>query len=129
MPSIELSCPVFPSEDPVKVETAVKKIFPDAVVKIEDQKLTGTSSSLDYFRKEIRRQKILDATRNILIRGKRGNVTRFFMNKQAAFVGQISFCEEKMILGTIRVIIQDDQLDALIDNIAPETVDGEEVLI
>ncbi len=71
----------------------------------------------------------MDTTRSVLIRGRRGNVTRFFLNKQVAFVGKVSFCEERTILGTMRVVVQDDEMDALIEDVAPETVDGEEVLI
>ncbi|MCI6025103.1 MAG: hypothetical protein MRZ10_04115 [Methanomassiliicoccales archaeon] len=97
---------------------------------VEDEKgLKGNTDNLDHFSKQIRKQKILDTTRSVLLRGKRGNVTRFFLNKQVAFVGKISFCEEKTILGTMRVVVEDDELDAVIENVAPETVDGEEVLI
>ena len=79
--------------------------------------------------KAARKQKILDTTRSVMIRGKRGDRTRFFLNKQVAFVGKISFCEEKTILGTIKVLVIDDDIDALIDRVAPVTVDGEEVIL
>ena len=58
-----------------------------------------------------------------------GDRTRFFLNKQVAFVGKISFCEEKTILGTIKVLVIDEDIDALIDKVAPVTVDGEEVIL
>jgi predicted RNA binding protein with dsRBD fold (UPF0201 family) len=128
MLSVEITCPVYPSEDPKKVLAAVQKVFPTATVAIEGDECHGKTSDLDYFRRQIRRQKILDATRSMMLRGKRDNVTRFFLNKQAAFVGKISFCEEKTILGSVRVVIESEDLQALIDSIAPETVDGEEVL-
>ena len=51
------------------------------------------------------------------------------LNKQVAYMGKISFCEGKVILGTIKVVIETDEPDALIDTVAPETVDGEEVLL
>lgn len=129
MLSVELSSPIFPSEDPEKVKTAVLKVFPGAEIEITDKGLIGKTDNLDRFSKQIRKQKILDTTRSVMIRGKRGNVIRFFLNKQVAFVGKISFCEERTILGTIKVVIEDDEPDALIENIAPVTVDGEEVLI
>ena len=129
MASIEVTCPVFPSEDPNKVRTAIERIFPGIELSEDEKGLIGRTDDLEHFSKQIRKQKILDTTRSVLIRGRRGNVTRFFLNKQVAYVGKISFCEEKTILGTIRVVITDDEMDALIENVAPETVDGEEVLI
>ena len=77
-----------------------------------------------------KKKKILDATRSQMQRGLRrtGRIT-LNLNKQVAYMGKISFCEGKVILGTIKVIIETDEPDALIDTIAPETVDGEEVLL
>ena len=129
MPSIEISCPIYPSEDPEKVRDAILKVFPDADLEMSEDDITGTAGSIERFSKQIRKQKILDTTRSVLIHGKRGNRTRFFLNKQVAFVGKISFCEEKTILGTIKVVITDDDLDDLIDKVAPVTVDGEEVIL
>ncbi len=129
MTSIEISCPVYPSEDPEKVRTAILKVFPDAQLETTDENITGTTESIERFSKQIRKQKILDTTRSVMIRGKRGDRTRFFLNKQVAFVGKISFCEEKTILGTIKVLVIDEDIDALIDKVAPVTVDGEEVIL
>ena len=129
MTSVEVTCPVFPSEDPDKVRVAMERIFPDIEIEETEDGLSGRTDNLDRFSKQIRKQRILDTTRSVLIRGRRGNVTRFFLNKQVAFVGKISFCEERTILGTMRVVVQDDEMDALIEDVAPETVDGEEVLI
>lgn len=129
MTSVEVTCPVFPSEDPDKVRVAMERIFPDIEIEETEDGLSGRTDNLDRFSKQIRKQRILDTTRSVLIRGRRGNVTRFFLNKQVAFVGKVSFCEERTILGTMRVVVQDDEMDALIEDVAPETVDGEEVLI
>ncbi len=129
MPSIEISCPIYPSEDPEKVREAILKVFPDADLEMSEDSITGTAGSIERFSKQIRKQKILDTTRSVLIHGKRGDRTRFFLNKQVAFVGKISFCEEKTILGTIKVVISDEDLDDLIDKVAPVTVDGEEVIL
>ena len=129
MLTIEIFCPVYPSEDPEKVKTAILKVFPDAELEETGDEIKGRSSSLERFSKQIRKQKILDTTRSVLIHGKRGDKTRFFLNKQVAFVGKISFCEEKTILGTIKVVLTEENLDDLIDKVAPVTVDGEEVII
>ncbi len=129
MPKVTIVCPVFPSENPDKVKTAIEKIFPDAVFEENDDGFTATADSLGHFSKQIRKQKILDTTRSVLIRGRRGEKTTIHLNKQVAFMGKISFVEPKAILGTIKVTIEDEEMDALIENVAPETVDGEEVLI
>lgn len=129
MMTVEITCPVFPSEDPNKVRTAMERIFPDAEITESDDRLIGKTDNLDHFGRQIRKQRILDTARSVMLRGKRGNVTRFFLNKQVAYVGKTSFCEEKTILGTMKVVVTDDGLDAVIDRVAPVTVDGEEVLI
>ena len=131
MLSVKLYCPVYPSEDPEKVKTAILKIFPDAVLEVSESEIKGTTDNLNKFARQIRKQEILDTTRALLFKGMRGNTDRTLirLNKQVAFMGLISFSEERTILGTIKVIIEDDELEALIQNVAPETVDGEEVLI
>lgn len=129
MPSIEITCPVYPSEDPEKVKTAILKVFPNATLEESDMGIKGTTEDLDRFSKQIRKQKILDTTRSVMLHGKRGDRTRIFLNKQVAFVGKVSFCEEKTILGTMKVVIIDEDIDGLIDKVAPVTVDGEEVIL
>lgn len=130
MLSVKISCPVFPSEDPDKVRDAICKLFPDAEFGETEDGYECTAPTLDNFSKLIRRQKILDATRSQMMRGLRrtGRIT-LNLNKQVACMGKISFCEGRIILGTIKAVIESDDPDALIDMIAPETVDGEEVLL
>ena len=130
MPTVIVSCPVNPSEDPAKVRRAVESIFPDAEVSEEEGLLRGTAPSLDHFSKQIRRQRILDTARSVMLKGRRGRSrTVFHLSKQVAFVGKVSFSEERALLGPIRVEVEDPELDALIETVAPETVDGEEVRI
>ncbi len=130
MLSVKITCPVFPSEDPDKVKEAILKIFPDAEISENDDGYECTAPGLDHFSKQIRKQKILDATRSQMQRGMRrtGKIT-INLNKQVAYMGKVSFTEGKVILGTIKVVIETDEPQALIDTVAPETVDGEEVLI
>ena len=124
---MSISCPVNPSEDPEKVRSAILSIFPDAVLEEDGGGFRGTAPGLDRFSQLIRRQKILDATRAILITGVRGNRTRMLLNKQVATVGKVSFADRRPVLGAIEVFIEDDDLLALIDRVSPITVDGEEV--
>ena len=127
MTAVRISCSVNPSEDEEKVRSAVLSIFPDAELVLNDGRLEG-EATLDRFSKAIRRQKILDATRAVMIMNSRGNTTRLSLNKQVATVGKVSFADKRPVLGAIEVTIEDDDLMALIDRVAPITVDGEEVI-
>ena len=126
MTSVKIKCPVKPSEDVEKVRSAILNIFPDAELTLNDGLYEG-EASLDRFSKAIRKQKILDATRAVLITNMRGNTTRMMLNKQVATVGKVSFTDRRPVLGAIEVTIEDDNILMLIDRVAPVTVDGEEV--
>ena len=127
MTVVTITCPVNPSEDPEKVLAAVKAVFPDADLELGENGYEGTASSLDGFGRLIRRQKILDASRSILLKNMHGNRTHMSLNKQVATVGKVSFADRNPVLGAIEVIVEDDDIELLIDRIAPMTVDGEEV--
>jgi hypothetical protein len=126
MAEVTVRCPVNPSEDEEKVRKAVLSIFPDAELSLEDGMLSG-AATLDRFHRIIRNQRILDATRSVLLRNMRGNTTWLNLNKQVATLGKVSFADRNPVLGAIEVTIRDDDLEALIDRLAPVTVDGEEV--
>ncbi len=120
---------MYPSEDPEKVSAAILRIFPDAVLERTEKGFEGTAGSLNNFSSLIRKQKILDSTRSVMVRAMSDGRTMFFLNKQVATVGKVSFTEERTILGSIRVIVKDPDVQSLIDAVAPVTVDGEEVRI
>lgn len=127
MTLVSIECPVNPSEDPEKVRAAILSIFPDAGLELGDGRYTGTAPGLDRFSALIRKQRILDATRAVLLSNARGGSTRMSLNKQVATVGKVSFADRRPVLGAIEVRVEDDDLEALIDRVAPVTVDGEEV--
>jgi predicted RNA binding protein with dsRBD fold (UPF0201 family) len=130
MPNVRISCPVFPSEDPERVKKAVLNIFPDVVIGEDNGRLSAETDTLKHFSEQIRKQKILDTTRSVMMKGRRGDgATVFNMNKQTAYAGKISFVEERTILGTIKVTVEDENITAFIERLAPQTVEGEEVLI
>jgi len=125
MVTAQVSCLVCPSEDPEKVKRAVLNVFPDASLEETERGFEGTAG-LDRFKELIRRQKILDSSRSMMFKGIRDGYITLHLNKQVAFVGKVSFTEPKTVLGTIRVIIETDAPERLIDIVAPRTVDGEE---
>jgi len=128
MSSVTVSCAVFPSESPEKVRRAVLNIFPDAVIEMIDGNIQATAS-MEHFGEQIRRQKILDTARSVLIKGRNGERSRFNLNKQAAYAGKISFTEERTVLGTIKVTLEAEDITSFIEMLAPRTENGEEVKI
>jgi len=126
MVSVLISCPVYPSEVQEKVREAIMNIFPDASIERTDEGFKGEAGTGRFY-DLIRKQKILDSTRSMMFKGIRGNKIVLHLNKQVASVGKISFTEPKTILGTITVTMECDEPEALIDEMAPRTVDGEEV--
>ena len=128
MVQVTVSCPLYPSEDPDKVRAAVLNLFPTAQLVPAGDGLAGPAD-LDRFAQLIRKQKILDTVRAQLLKGTHGGSrkTVLRLNKQVATVGKVSFADYSTALGTIDVCIEDDGLAELIDRVAPETVNGEEV--
>jgi hypothetical protein len=70
---------------------------------------------------------ILDAARSVMFAGKRENKVRFMLNKQAAFVGKISFTDGESPLGPIVVVLEAPDIGRLIDYLAPRTKDGKPI--
>lgn len=122
--------PIRPSEDPRKVEKALKTIFPGATITTTETDASVETDSLKGFRDQVWKQRILDATRRILLgslRSGEGNRSRFTLNKQAAFAGSISFAVAHAPLGDIEIEVEGDHLEALFKDIAPPTLNGRPV--
>ena len=120
MVEIRLSTRCFPTENRGEIVEAIIKLFPDAGVDGNDP-IVARSASLDAFGDALRRYRIRDAARAVMRRGRKGNSTSFLLNKQVAAVGKVSFSEENHPLGDIEVTIVSDNIDELIDSIAPNT--------
>lgn len=122
---IKLKSRIKPTEDEEKVIKAVKNIFKDAKVVVEDNNLIGESEDISRFKELLRSQAILDTARMVLEKGIVGNSTKFNLNKQAAFAGLVNF--DKDIHGGIFVKLiseEDEDLMKLIKDIAPRTKNG-----
>ena len=127
MVSVVAKAKVYPTEDPAKVRQALLSIFPGADLQEGEGEMVARTDDLGHFMGQVRRQRILDATRVVLIRAVQGRSTELHLNKQVAFLGKITFAEGNAPLGNIDVMFEDDDIQALIDRITPRTVDGEEV--
>ena len=117
---VRLASRYYPTEDKARVMGAITQLFPDAEI-VGEETLTATSTSVELFGELLKRQRIRDAARKVMRRGIKGNSTSFRLNKQVAAIGKISFSEESHALGDIEVIIESEDIEALIDSIAPNT--------
>jgi len=77
-------------------------------------------SSLERFRMILQRDRIRAAARSVLRRSVDGNRIVFFLNKQAAYAGHVSFSapEGESPLGPIRVTIETENPEQLINWLA-----------
>lgn len=133
---IEISCPLFETEDRTKVEQALQNLIPLPIYSIKEiagqSHLYGRTSepkALEVLYRKLREQRILDASRKIMKQWVRVNLVRFSVHKQAAAVGKISFCqpEGESPLGAITIRITSPQLESVINWLAPYTREGKEV--
>jgi len=120
MREIRLSAPCYPTEDRDRITRSMKSIFPDAEFNDEGS-ITAVASSFEVFAELLKRQRIRDAARRVMRRHMHGRATSFRLNKQVAVIGKVSFSEEEHPLGDIEVTITADDLESLIDEIAPRT--------
>ncbi|MDI9644744.1 MAG: RNA-binding domain-containing protein [Candidatus Verstraetearchaeota archaeon] len=89
----------------------------------------GDESLLVRLRQLLRAERILDAARKIMLRGVQGNSFSFYLNKQVAFGGHVSFCmpEGESPLGPLKFTVEVDDPKSFIDWLATKTVDGRPV--
>ncbi|MEM1943635.1 MAG: RNA-binding domain-containing protein [Candidatus Caldarchaeum sp.] len=117
--SAEITAPVNPTESLSKVLKAVLNIFPKASVIQDSDKVFASFDSVEGFEKLrmlIRSRRIRAAARAVLSKGMKGNSLVFYVNKQAAYVGRLSFYEpgEVVALGPITVKVYCEDADGLV---------------
>ena len=118
------------TEDENKVQTAVNNVLGNALITLKASQtgstLTAEAKGLDSLiklRNILRNDRVRDAARRILFKSIRGNEIRFFLNKQVAFAGHISFSEEtaESPLGPIRFVIETNDPVQLVEWLAEKT--------
>jgi len=121
---------VKPTEDKYKVKKAILNIFPKAELNFVEEdnefgKWEGRAKSVEKLKELLRSQAILDAARMVLENGKTENATKFYLNKQAAYVGAVNF-DIDTHGGIFVKIIADESEDIMkiIKDIAPRTKGG-----
>jgi len=126
---VEIETDVHPTEDVDKVAQAVKNLFPDAEISVEEGKLRAKAWDLRKFRDLLRRQRILDTARTELFKGMSGNEITILLNKQTAYVSKINFADEDAILSPIRVTfkVYGIPMGKFVDYLAPPTKAGKPI--
>lgn len=117
---------IFPTEDREKVRQAMLNLFPGGEVQEEEDEMQLSTDDLSRFKERIRSLRILDAVRSMLRRGMKDGESTIFLNKQVAFVGKVSEVEGIVPLGALEVTFRSSDIERLIDEVAPMTVNGEE---
>ncbi len=118
------------TEDADKVKAAVNNVLGNASITIKPSHNGNVlfaeakgQDSLVKLRNLLRQDRIRDAARKLLFKSLRGGKISFFLNKQVAWAGHVSFSEEtgESPLGTIHVTIETDDPQRLIEWLAEKT--------
>jgi uncharacterized protein len=115
---------VRPTERVEKVASAIEKIFPGMIMDIRADRIEAYDGleSLRNLHRLLREQSILDTARGVMLRGRVGEAVSFQLNKQAAFMGMVSFPPEEEPLGSLHIQIMGGEM--VINWMAPETENG-----
>ena len=115
---------VWPTERVEKVVSAIENIFPGLIMDIRSDRIDAYNGpdALKVFYELLRKQQILDTARSVMLRGRSGNSFQFQLNKQAAFMGIVSFPPMEEPLGSLHVQIIGDE--RVIEWLAPVTENG-----
>ena len=125
---------VNPTEDQTKVERALRNIFPSGKIELinvgqDVVRLRVRGDNLEFLetlRNLIRQERIRSAARSVILNRTRGNKMHLYLNKQAALVNRVSFCEPvgESPLGPISVEIDTETPETVIDFLASRSGDG-----
>jgi uncharacterized protein len=146
---VNISAPVYPTEDQEKVIRAIMALFND--INIEKRTIEGNELEngvspfsiisgeggldlLSTLHRLIRKEEIIDSVRNkVFSKGisNDGLSVRFLLNKQAALVGVPSIPAQEEPLGSIEVIIRAGsrkEIEKLIEWLLPLTEEGKPIV-
>jgi predicted RNA binding protein with dsRBD fold (UPF0201 family) len=127
---IKIEAQINHTEDADKVKQAVENVFGALTFKLKPktwgQLLTAEAHGTEGLTKLsniIKREQIIAAARKILRSSAAENTITFYLNKQVAYAGHISFSEQtaESPLGPIKVEIKCDDPRKLIDWLAPRS--------
>jgi predicted RNA binding protein with dsRBD fold (UPF0201 family) len=128
--TVHVEAEINPTESEEKVRAAVTNILGNASITVKPEGKADLlvaeakgQESLIKLRNLMRSDRVRDASRKALFRSTRGNIIKFYLNKQVAFAGHISFCEEtaESPLGPLKVTIETDSPQQLIEWLAEKS--------
>jgi len=129
--SVQVEVEINPTESEEKVKRAVENIFgslPTQTKPLHKGKLlvgeTKGEEALAKLCNLLRRERIRDAARGALFEGLNKKSVTFYLNKQVAYSGHVSFSKEvaESPLGPIKVRIECESPRELINRLAPKTM-------
>jgi len=121
---------INPTESETRIKQAIENIFGNIQTKVQPiykgailTAETRGQESLTKLYNLLRRERIRDAARKTLYEGLNGKTINFYLNKQVAYAGHLSFSKEvaESPLGPIKVKIECENPKELIDWLAPKT--------
>ena len=128
--AVHVETEIWPTETEEKVRTAVKNLFGNILVKVEafhrGSLLTATANgqeALVKFRNVLRNDRVRDAARKVFFSNIRKETISFYLNKQVAFSGHISFSEEvfESPLGPLKIVFKSKNPRQLVEWLAPRS--------
>lgn len=120
---VSIETVVNPTEDFEKIKLALENLFIFSSIELVKKNKISVIARVDgiegltVFKNLLKQDRILNAARKVLIKGSSDKSTVFYVNKQAAYMKRISFCEptSESVLGSIKVQIESDDIRTLID--------------
>ena len=121
---VKAETPLNPSEFPEKVCSAINNVIDNCQIDSKYGRIVGRAfggESLNTIYEHIRSRAALGVLRKALLDNRITDATWFLLNKQAAYAGIVALVEDEREspLGPIRVSIDCEELDTLIDWLVP----------
>ena len=121
--TIQVFCEINPSEDLEKIKTSTFNLFPDLKIKIQENRLSGSSNNIELLSKvikSIKNRQTINVLSRIMKSNMAENSTWFYLNKQAAFVDVVALCNEadESALGPIKIVLNSNNIEEIIENLA-----------
>ena len=123
--TIQVFCEINPSEDLEKIKTSIFNLFPDLKIKIQENRLSGSSNDIELLSKvikSIKNRQTVSVLSRIMKTNMAENSTWFYLNKQAAFVDVIALCNDadESALGPIKIVLNSNNIEEIIENLASD---------
>lgn len=111
------------TENKERISQALKNVI-DMEYRIENDRIIGNTDNykdLETIYDRIRDKQIIPVVRRLFRNNSKNNKTRVYINKQAAFINNIVFCDraDESPLGPIVVTIKTNNVEEFIDWISP----------